>query len=140
MNKFVAEPQNLIICPRRHKYCAEYDLKKDPCKQTCKAGSSSLGPLFNLENEEDFELGLQNLVVIPVAEFKRLNEGIHREEVIKPKHHKKIGKSAAKRCQELEKESYTNPLFTKKSRKGIAFRTMVQTEIEQLKCYEHMGL
>ena len=47
LNLATIEPQNLLICPRKYKYCANgYDLKKDPCKLTCNPGSNSLGPLF----------------------------------------------------------------------------------------------
>ena len=100
---------------------------------------------FEMEQDSDDEVpqfvnGLQSLMVIKAADFDKLQADITDTTLHRTQDPSKIGKKNAKRCAELEKTAYTNPKFVEKSKKGVAFRMKVQLEIEELKCYAHMGL
>merc|ERR1711865_861277 len=81
-----------------------------------------------------------SLMVTKAADFDKLQADITDTTLHRTQDPSKIGKKNAKRCADLEKTAYTNPKFVEKSKKGEAFRMKVQLEIEELKCYAHMGL
>ena len=101
----------------------------------CSAIKNPTADESDSEDEEELD---ENLVyLISQDQFRHMNKDVHSS-VIKTKTKKEIGKKNAKLCKKLEEQAYSNPLFTEKSKKGKAFRTKVQSKIDELKCYHHM--